>query len=126
VSQPEGCQGKIFFLFLCFSKKGKFKSLDLSLINGLSAVALSSLSLWCCALQELSLLGCACFEDEALLQMLRTMPLLMLHVSRFPQPSLKPVDVWLHRNNAQETVTTISNHNRLMALEKHKLYVNHP
>lgn len=102
------------------------KALDLGSLNGLSAVSFSSISLWCCVLEELSLLGCAFFDDEALLTLLRSMPLLMVHASRFPVVTLKPFDVWLSRSNAVEIMSATSNHNRLMALEKHKLYSNHP
>jgi hypothetical protein len=102
------------------------RALDLGALNGLSAVSLSSIALWCCVLEELSLLGCAFFDDEALLTLLRGMPLVSVHASRFPVVTLKPVDVWLSRSNAVEVMSATSNHNRLLALEKHKLYSNHP
>ena len=98
------------------------RQLDLSSLNSLSSLSLLHLSVWCLVLEELTLLNCACFEDEGLSQTLSALPLLMIYISRFPNPTLKPVDVWIHRHNVRNILTGISNTNRLMALEKRKLY----
>jgi hypothetical protein len=99
VSQFEGFNSAVVCCLLFVECTKQF--LDLASINGLTGMALSSVSLWCCALEELSLVGCACFEDESLHMLLRTLPLLMLRISRFPNSNLKPVDVWVHRAIAQ-------------------------
>jgi hypothetical protein len=98
------------------------KFLDLGALNNLTSLALAHVALWCSSLEELSLLNCACFEDEALNQVLAALPLLFLHISRFPNTTLKPVDLWVHFGNAQAVLTSISNTCRLMALDKRKIY----
>ncbi len=100
------------------------KHLDLGALNNLTSLALSHVALWCSSLEELSLLNCACFEDEGLHLLLSSLQLLFIHISRFPSATLKSVDLWIHRGNAQAMLTSISNANRLVALEKRKIYSN--
>ena len=98
------------------------KFLDLGALNNLTSLALAHVGLWCSGLEELALLNCACFEDEGLSQVLAALPLVFLHISRFPNATLKPVDLWIHRGNAQSVLTTVSNSCRLLALDKRKIY----
>jgi hypothetical protein len=96
--------------------------LDLSSLNSLTSMSLSHVATWCLLLEELILLNCACFEDESLNMMLAALPLIFMRISRFPNSINTPVDFTVHQGNVRQVLTGISNHNRLQALEKKKLF----
>lgn len=91
-------------------------------LNNLTSATLGYLSTWCQMLQDLSLLNCACFEDEAIVALLNAIPVLFIQLSRFPSPSFKPVDHVVHRTNVNVIFSSVSNGHRVEALEKKKLY----
>jgi hypothetical protein len=95
--------------------------LNLDSLNQLTNTSLAHIGLWCLVLEKLSLVNCACFEDESLLLLLAAVPTLMIELSRFPNASLK-VDIVVHRSNASITFAQVGNAHRIQALEKKRLY----
>ena len=98
------------------------RHLDLSALNNLGPSALNHVAVWCLVLEELVLLNCACFEDDAIAHAIRVLPLLFVRMSRYPMPSLQPQDVTLYKGNMEQVMQNVGNAYRIQALEKRKLY----
>lgn len=98
------------------------RTLNLDSLNNLTSLSLSHLGLWCLVLERLSLRNCACFEDESIYLLFNSVPTLLIMLSRFPSPSLKPTDIQVHRSNVRALFAATSNFNRTLALDKKRLY----
>eukprot|EP01096_Ripella_sp_DP13-Kostka_P018283 TRINITY_DN9848_c0_g1_i1.p1 TRINITY_DN9848_c0_g1~~TRINITY_DN9848_c0_g1_i1.p1 ORF type:complete len:827 (+),score=356.27 TRINITY_DN9848_c0_g1_i1:189-2669(+) len=65
------------------------KHLELNNLNNLTPASLEAVAMGCPLLEELYLKQCACFLDESMKSLLKVMPKLFLHVTRYTDPELK-------------------------------------
>jgi serine/threonine protein kinase len=94
------------------------RKLFLNNVNNLTSSSLEAIALGCPLLEDLFLTSCCCFKDETLKNLLRSMPKLFIHVTRYPQRELSGVETEVHSTTVDQIFTQYPNTYRDLILSK--------
>lgn len=96
----------------------ELRHLELNNLNNLTPASLEAIALGCPKLKELHLNQCACFLDESMKSLLKVMPKLFLHVTRFTDPDLKGNQFEVHSITVDKIFEQHPNTQREKAFER--------
>src|SRR3989338_8194645 len=94
------------------------RRLELNNLNNLTEASLQALALGCGNLEELSLVSCSCFPDEALRTFLRAMVTVFVQVTRYTDFDLRGTLKELHITTCDDIFARYPNTYRERAYEK--------